>query len=164
MKKTATICLALITICMFSQCAGQKNLVKKSPVTFGEVTLESWRGVKNPKKTGISLYINIEEENGVQLQDVYFRGQQVKLDKIKKGSHLLYIARFEDVPTKKDMVMHQDPAQEYGNTMPETHKNKFPFTLKDNEAVVSFIKNDEIKYYKIEGIKTIDNVMEHKEY
>lgn len=58
---------------------------------------------------------------------------------------------------KKEMVMHRDPAAEYGNEVPKIEK-KIPFDLENDEAVLLYSVNGLEGYHKIKGIKQLEKV------
>lgn len=49
------------------------------------------------------------------------------------------------------MNMSKDPNDEYGNKPPK--KEKFPFELEEDEAVVKFARDGKYTYTKIKGIE-----------
>ena len=153
MKNLLFICIVILSA---SKCNDSDKLVKESPFKTGEVLSEAWESGKT--KSGVNLFIPIEESNEIELDSVYFRGEIVKLEKVQKDNYLVYIGRFKNASVfDKNIVMHSDPKKEAGNSPPQL-KNKMPFELKENEAVISFIEDGELKYYKIEDIKTSPTV------
>ena len=134
-----------------SKCDNSQKLVEKPPFKTGEVICEGWESEKN--KSGINLFIPIEEGKEIELDSVYFRGDIVKLEKVKRDNYLVYIGRFKNTSfANRDIVMHSDPKKEAGN-VPPLPKKKIPFELEENEAVISFIENGKEKYCKLENIK-----------
>jgi len=58
---------------------------------------------------------------------------------------------------EKEMIMHRDPAAEYGNEVPKMEK-KIPFDLENDEAILLYSVNGLEGYHKIKGIKQLDKV------
>ena len=131
-----------------SKCSSSQELVEKPPFKTGDVASEDW--VSKEGETGTNLFIPITEGKDIILDSVYFRGNIVKLERIKRDSYLVFIGKFPNA--ERDIVMHSDPRKEAGNK-PPLPKKKLPFELKENEAVVSFTEGEQVKYYKIENIK-----------
>ena len=52
-----------------------------------------------------------------------------------------------------NLVMDVDPKKEINNEIPETN---FPFDLKENEAVLSYLEKGVTKFYKVKNIKKTD--------
>lgn len=139
-----------------SKCNQSEKLVNTPPFTTGEVMCENWETGKY--ESGTNLFIPIEKGKEIELDSAYFRGQIVKLERIRKDNYLVYIGRFKNTPLyKKDMVLHSDPKKEAGNTVPIL-KKELPFELKENEAIVSFIEDGKEKYYKIKNVKVSPTV------
>ena len=134
------------------QCSSQK-LVTKPPFVLGEVVAEDWIAGVEGGGSGTNLFIPVESGRDILLDSVYFRNKVVKPKRIQRDNYLVYIGRFKKSSNQpKDMILHEDPKKEFGNTPPEL-KTTIPFSLKANEAVVSFSEKGKTKYYKIEGIK-----------
>lgn len=139
----------LIVMASFSQCASSKKIQDKSPVALEQVYCQSWVAGIEGGGSGINIFIPMKEEFS-QLDSVYFRGKVAKLEIIPDS--LLLVGRFKtDFNQPKDMVMHKDPKKEFGNEMPEIPKN-FPFDLKDDECVISYLEGQKTKYFKVKNI------------
>ena len=57
----------------------------------------------------------------------------------------------------KEMIMHRDPAAEYGNQVPQVEK-KIPFDLEDDEAILLYSVNGLEGYHKIKGINQLEKI------
>lgn len=137
----------------FTDCSTAQKLQNTAPVSFGDVYSQKWVAGVQGGGSGINLYIPISDEipQNIQLDSIYFRGKAAKLESIK-GKTVLYVARFENnFNQKNDIVMSNDPKQEYGNEAPSLQTN-IPFDLKDSEGVVSYKEADKTKYFKIGNI------------
>lgn len=148
MKSLLTIFYFSILILGASKCSNSQELVESPPFKTGDVVSEGW--VSAEGETGTNIFVPITEGKDIELDSVYFRGNIVKLEKVKRDSYLVYIGKFPRA--ERDMVMHADPKKEVGN-IPPLPKKKLPFELKENEAVVSFVEDGKEKYFKIENIK-----------
>lgn len=135
----------------FSQCASVK-FDQKPPFTVTNATYTSWvGGIKGASGTNVKFYYKTNAN--VVFEDIYYKGRLTKaeLKKDKKGT--LVVGYFKNESTAlRDLQLHSDPKQEYGNQPPKKIED-FPFELKDNEAVISFTEDGKTKYYKVANIK-----------
>jgi hypothetical protein len=153
--KTINKIVGLLTLTLvmasFSQCSSAQKLQKKAPTTFGEVYFQKWVSGVAGGGSGINIFVETLTDN-VQLDSVYFRGRAAKFE-VKPANKLLYIGRFlTDSNKNEHMIMSSDTNQEYGNKAPII-PSKIPFELKDNECVISYLSNNQTKYFKIENIE-----------
>jgi hypothetical protein len=139
-----------IIMASFSKCSSAHNLQKEAPTVFNEVYFEQWVSGMAQGPSGINIFIEVKNDN-VHLDSVYFRSKGAKLEVVNSNNHQ-YIGRFISKATeKRDIIMHKDASQEYGNQAPEIPVN-VPFKLEPNECVVSYKINGKTKYYKITNI------------
>lgn len=137
-------------------CSSQKKLESNPPFTIGATTAQQWVGGREESGMGMTLKIQISKMKGegVPLQSVYFRGDLSPLSMEMEAQGMMAVAKFEK--EKPDIIMHADSTKEVGNKPPKRKTNKnevFPFNLQPDEAVISYLENDKIKYTKITGIK-----------
>jgi len=132
----------------FSNCAGGKDtgysFDQEPPFTLGEVYYQDWVAGVREGGSGTNVYINIESyAEDVVIMDVYFRN---KKEKAKNSAQYFdqYVGYFKN-KARPDIIMDSDPVKESKNTPPES----FPFQLEDDEAVLSYLHKDEVKYFKI---------------
>tara|TARA_R110002049_G_scaffold122465_4_gene277323 strand:- start:7589 stop:8077 length:489 start_codon:yes stop_codon:yes gene_type:complete len=146
---TAFSFITLITIGFF-QCASVKPIESKSPLQIGEVYYQNWTAGIEGGGSGYNIFIPIESNsNDIVLDSMYFRGKSTK---IEYANDALLVGRFETkADQKQDIIMSNEPYAEYGNKVPELPQ-KTPFNLNDDDCVVSYLENDKIKYFKIDGI------------
>ena len=144
----------LILMASFSQCSTAQKLQKEAPAQFGDVYCQKWTAGIKGGGSGLNIFIPVMDKS-IQLDSVYFRGEVAKLE-VKAGDLPIYIGRFKtEVNQPKDIVMSSDANDEYTNQIPEKAKI-IPFELKDNECVVSYIKDEKILYYKISNVQEKD--------
>lgn len=118
------------------------------------ISCHTTKMIKNPpfkvekaiyEDTGNLKYrITIKTSNPqIVLDSVYFKNSKAKLS-FKEG----YFTAFITKPSllKKNLILHNDPKKEFGNT-PSANK-KIPFDLKREEAVISYSFKDKTYYYK----------------
>ncbi len=139
----------------FSACVPQKKLVDDVPFELGKPTCYDWVGGRAESGRGTILQLPLVKDAMAtpKLQQAYFRGKvaDIKMEKTTDG--WLAKANFrKNSGEKRDRVMHADPMKEVGN-QPPMIKEKFPFELKDDECVISFLDGDTVRYFKVSNIK-----------
>ncbi|MBT8253805.1 MAG: hypothetical protein KJO00_04605 [Bacteroidia bacterium] len=133
----------------FSQCSDKKKLEKQAPVTIDQPYFQRWTAGVEGGGSGMNIHIPVSDVN-IVLDSVYFRGRVAPLELKKEAGQ--YVGRFSsDFNKKKDMIMNEDPKEEYGNTMPEKLK-PIPFELKDNECVISYRDGKTVKYFMLSNV------------
>ncbi|MUP45161.1 hypothetical protein E0K83_05315 [Gramella sp. BOM4] len=143
MKKTVLFATGLFILAIFASCGSNKNLQEDIPAQFSEVYYKY-------TSDGIKLHIplvSIQEER-ISLDAVYFHGMKSPLVQSEERSNL-YVANFR--MGSDDMIMHEDPKKEYGNTAPQKPE-KSPVNLDNDEALLVFTQDNQTKYYKLTGI------------
>ncbi len=153
MKPFKSMSIIITLMSFFTSCSSAQKLKDKAPVSHDQVYSQEWVSGLKEVGSGINLFIPFAKEmpEHIQLDSVYFRGKSVQLEKIA-GENTLYVGRFTtEFNQKQDIVMSNDPNEEYGNQAPIL-KKKFPFDLKDSECVVSYQDGSKTHYFKIENI------------
>ncbi|UNY99681.1 hypothetical protein MQE36_04870 [Zhouia spongiae] len=159
MKSFSRYILGGFLIFSFAQCGSSQQYAGQDeiPFRFGEIAIENWTR-ENSKETGINLFFPLENDVDTVIDSVHFRGRIVHPEKIKRGSYVVYVARFMNKQEPGDVIMHADPKKESINQPPVIIKRS-PFELSPYEAVVSFMVNGETKYYKVSGIKETTSIV-----
>lgn len=143
MTKVLFFMACIFTLVLFSSCMSNKGLQDRAPAQFNEVyyTYDS---------NGIELNIPVSsiQNEQISLDAVYFHGMKSNLEKSESQPNL-YVANFR--MGSKDMVMHEDPKEEYGNQPPQMPEES-PFSIDKDEAILVFTQDDKIKYYMLTGI------------
>lgn len=139
-------------------CSSQKKLETTPPFTVGSATYEPWMAGSGESAAGHKVKIILTEmsEDEVALQNIYFRGQMAKVILELEHQGIMATARFEDL--KPDINMHADPQLEVGNQPPKIRESKgavFPFDIKDDEAILSYLESDKVKYVRVARVMAI---------
>ena len=133
----------------FSQCSSSKNpseiaLEISMPLTIEKPYFQSWIAGIQGGGSGINLYLP-SQNTTFKLDSAYFRGMTSKVKIINTG----FVSHFKTtLNQKEDIIMSEEDNAEYGNQIPE-NKNPFPFQLKENECVISYLEDNRTKYFKI---------------
>ena len=154
MKQLLQILSAGLVLFGLTGCANGKKIQEEAPLSLQQPYYTDWTG----ETSGLSLFIPVEDQQGVQLDSVYFRGRGAVLERSGAEPHL-YVAYFK-IPSEEgkstDVIMHIDPKKEYGNKPPQLPK-KIPFELQEGEAVVKYSRDGKEKYFRITGIQKKDS-------
>ncbi|NAS10934.1 hypothetical protein [Poritiphilus flavus] len=135
-------------------CSSQKKLETSTPFVLGPTICQDWIGGRAESGSGRVLRIAVREmpDEGISLQNVYFRGHMAKIDMVMEDNGMIALAKYELKSEKPDMIMHADSTKEVGNQPPKLKSKEFPFDLQKDEAVLSYLQDDKIKYVKISGV------------
>ncbi|MEE3999975.1 hypothetical protein V1T75_06455 [Tenacibaculum sp. FZY0031] len=142
----------LILALSFAKCASVKtennHPFKIESANYSNVT----GGVKGSySSTNLIIYFSAEEP--IDFQKVYFQNRITKAVVEQHNNQTYIAARYKTSSDdeQKDIVLHADPKKEIGNT-PNTPTEEFPFKLKENEAMVSYVIGEKTYYAKVENI------------
>lgn len=145
--KTNKFLLALTIILNFSQC-GSTNFETSPPFEIESAIYHAWTEGQS-RIRGLNVTIQLKSTSTIEFDTCYFRKRSTKIE--VRGSSLL-IANFTTSPKNvTDIILHSDPIKEFKNKIPEP--NKFPFKLKENEAVLGYPLNGKKRYVKIKDLK-----------
>jgi len=119
------------------------ELEKESVLNPYKTYFHAWIGGIKNGDSGYNIYFpNLNANNNVKLDSIYFRGIKGKLSE----GRATYIANLYN-PSPYDRDMSIEAAFKK-----EDKSKKFPFELSNTECVISYIENGERKYFKISGL------------
>lgn len=128
----------IILISLTFQCASSKyNFVTQSTKSFKvkTVTFQKWYGDYD-QGTGLNIFVPIvDKADNITIDSVYFRKFKAQLVRNYSRYTAVIKNNFENNTTKISKK-----------------KAKDPFNLSDNECVIRYIENDQIKYLKVKGM------------
>ena len=158
MKSIKTNLIIIVTLCFgLTSCSSQKALQTDVPFEIGKATVQEWMGGREESGTGYLVTVPVSAiTNEVRFLELFYRGQigQVTTENTEEG--FMVQANFANAPSNPDLVMHDDPKKEVGNQPPSVQggsTKKFPFELASQEAVLSYVVKNRVKYVKISGLK-----------
>lgn len=140
-KLLITLLLGITVVC----CSSVK-FDKKPPFRVTKSTYNI--DVSNSK----SIYIEYSTQNNIQFDSIFFQKQKAKLE-AKNLDGITYVFAVFPSLEKPDLVLDNNPVKELNNPIPKLEK--FPFKLKDNEAVISYRVNNKTIYYKIGNLQRV---------
>lgn len=140
----------LAIIFSFTQC-GSMKLQKNPPFKIEKSSYNNWTGGQSGV-SGTKVEIVLTENSNIVFDSLFFKNKSTKVEIKTDSDKTLLIGHFNTSNRqKRDLVLDIDATKEIKNTIPEV--NKFPFDLKDNEAILSYKDGDKIKYYKIINVE-----------
>lgn len=145
--------MLLFTLGLFG-CSSQKKLTKEAPFRVVGAECQTWVGGR--EETGIGTEVTLILEGlstQVNLDQLYFRGRVGDLSVTRTEAGKLARCTFTD--QEKKISMHSDPMKEVGNQPPRMKsaaEKEFPFQLGSDEAVISYLEKDRMRYFKVTGV------------
>ncbi|PKA82889.1 hypothetical protein ATE92_1029 [Ulvibacter sp. MAR_2010_11] len=123
-------------------------LTENPPFTLGEVYFQEWIAGTPQGGSGTNVHITFENfTEDIVVQDIYFNKKVIKAQNSPQYRKQ-YVGYFKN-EMAQDLVMDSNPVKEAQNTPPKT----FPFALKVDEAVVSYLHKGKTAYYKISNME-----------
>lgn len=143
LKKAIYAIVFTCTLSSFYQCASPKvattNFEQQPPFTIKPVVFQEWYAGIKVGGTGINVFVPVSSVNeGIVFNEVYFRNLKGKL--VKSGN--------------KYTAVLKNPSRHYTFQKPEKPAD-YPFDLKDNECVISYVENGQTKYHKIVSLNEV---------
>ena len=150
MKPFYLLSIVLLTT-LITQCKSTK-FDKTPPFTITRATYHYWVGGM-PGVSGVNVFIGYQTDKNITFDSIYFANKKVKAQtKLVKGkTYLIGYFNTSTINSKEDLILHRNGKKEFGNKPPV--KEKFPFKLKENEAVISFREKGKTKYYKVKNLQ-----------
>ncbi len=110
----------------------------------------TYSNLENGIKT---ININYNSEKNVAFDSIFYNNQKTKVSFKNQENGKMIFSQFKnnDLDKLQNLQMEGESKKEFGNK-PTTKKEKIPFILKDNEAILSYKENGKIKYYKVENL------------
>ena len=137
-------------------CANSYKLEKKPELNI----LESYYKIKNSGvkggDSGYSIYLMLGEDanldnKNINIKGIYFKEKYADLKYQTLGKYQTFIKENNN----SDRLESESNLKE---SIEEVKEDKIPFDLKDTEAVISYVMNEKMKFFKVvlEKKKTMD--------
>ena len=121
----------------------------KPPFKVISATYSNWVGGQQGV-SGINLVFYLESKESINFQKIYFNKKEIKVEsKVEKGKIILSGNISTSTINNNHLEQDIDKKKEIKNELIDT---PFPFKLKENEAVLSYLEKDKIKFYKVEKL------------
>lgn len=146
--KIISLPILLITL---TKCASYK-LESTAPFNVVSATSYSRVGGMPGSPGGTEVKIVYTANTEITFDSIYYQNKKAKTRTFTENKGKVVSAIFYNSTTPKDIQMHSDASKEYGNSAPNDDK-EIPFTLKDDELVISYIEGSKTKYFKTGPVK-----------
>ncbi len=136
----------------FAQC-GSAQFEKNPPFIIKSTSYYNVIGGR-PGNSSTDVKIVFSASKKVTFEKLYFRNRVSDVN-VSSGGDVTYLIASYVTSTNRgihDIQLHEDPKREYGNTIPPK-KEKIPFELSENEAVLSYKEGGDTKHIKITTLK-----------
>ena len=150
MKFLKIISLPILLITL-TKCASYK-LESTAPFNVVSTTSYSRVGGMPGSPGGTELKIVYTADTDITFDSIYYQNKKAKTRTFTENKEKVVSAIFYNSTTPKNIQMHSDATKEYGNSAPNDDK-EVPFTLKDDELVISYIEGNKTKYFKAGPVK-----------
>ena len=132
-------------------CATNYKLEKKSVLSFNESYYNLWSSGVKGGGAGFNVYLVVDKSSNLdkrntKIEGIYFKEKYTQLKDQGFNKYQAFVK--EDNNLERLEI---DNSKEVKAA--EIEKKKIPFNLKESEAVVSYLINDEQKYVKIKLTK-----------
>ncbi len=150
------ILLLVFLACIFIQCNITKSRSKITKIIVSKTTTnpkvysQTWVAGIRDGGSGVNLFIEKSVLGDIIPVQIYFKKEVVNVEE----SLNMYVARFKTPinqpksSTINDYNMSNNPKDEYGNKVLKI-STKPIFKLANDEAVISYLTNDELQYIKL---------------
>ena len=154
--KIMKILCTLTLLLGFSQC-GSNTFVKNPTFKVEKAFYNNWVGGQ-PGVSGTKVEMHLKDASEINFDALYFQGKVTKVEVSMKDGFTQVIGHFSTSKTqKRDVILDLDATKELENKVPSLEK--FPFELKENEAVLRFKKGVKTLYFKIENISKVQSML-----
>lgn len=156
MSKHIKKIVPILILIGFTNCStSQKiDLQEKSPFNIVAAFAQEWTAGQKDGGSGTNVQITVQNVDSAtyEFKDFYFRGSKTTLQDASTKNNGLYVAYFiNPIKIEKEIILHKDHKKEAGNEPPHLQEN-FPFILENDEGVISYTENGNLKYYKLKNI------------
>ncbi len=147
------ICGLITVVFVLFGCASRKELKTELPFRLGQVYAQRWIVEENPEEIGYDVIIPIRSLNTrrATLQKLYHRGKviDVKIELRKIGA--IAVAEYPMEILQEMTLTMVDGSLNDGESIFD--ESLLPFKITETQAVLTYLEDGEIKYFKIEGIR-----------
>lgn len=146
MNKTSVLGVCILTL-LFG-CGTNYNLEKKSGLDFSNSFYTEWNSPVNGGGSGFNIYLLITQasalrKNELKIEGIYFKNSYSNLKAQKENFYQAFIG----VHVNESISFEQLPSIEENKE--KSLKEKIPFVLNKNEAIVVLKAGERKKYVKI---------------
>jgi len=152
MKLAAPLILGLVFLSIVNCKTAQEPVLQFQSTAPLEITApyyNSWVAGIEGGGSGINVFLPLKENGKISIDSLHFRGEKSAVETRDK----LIIGRFRhSTNPKKDIIMSSNPQDEYNNKR-VLKRDTSPFSLTQNECVISYRVKGKRLYYKLSNLK-----------
>ncbi|WP_435675513.1 hypothetical protein [Polaribacter sp.] len=143
--------LSIVVILLsFLQCKSVK-LDKGIPFEITSASYTNWDGGQ-AGVSGTRVEIKLKTASNIIFDSLYFQNKVTKVEVKNNKETTLLMGHFNTSKRNdRDFILDMDSKNELHNPIPE--RKKFPFKLKENEAIIRYRISDTVRYFKIENVQ-----------
>lgn len=151
MKSNAKNTMLLLSLIALINCKSLESRVVESqkPIQIINPYFKPWVSGVRGGGSGITVFLPVQNLNGITPDSIHFRGQRVKAF----YENNTIIGRFQTPHNQPQEVIlsNESMAEVKNQLLPKYQPSQFD--LKLNDCVLSYIKQNKRGYYKIENLK-----------
>tara|TARA_B110000238_G_C16098199_1_gene427075 strand:+ start:407 stop:895 length:489 start_codon:yes stop_codon:yes gene_type:complete len=153
--KVIKLLFILSIVCCFYKCSGTIFVTSPS-FNVDKAFYNKWIGGL-PGVRGVKLELHLKNVDGIVFDSLFFQNKSTKAVVRVLGTKIQLLGHYSTSKrTKTDFILDRNVQKELKNPFPVIQKT--PFNLKENEAVLSYIKGGKRLFFKIENIKRLQSV------
>ncbi|WP_440879636.1 hypothetical protein [Tenacibaculum sp. C7A-26P2] len=153
--KTINIIYTCFFAISFSQCVSQK-FENNPPFTIKSAIYKNVTGGRAGNNS-LDIHLTFSSKKKIEFDKLYFQNRITKaVIEIKSGVKYI-MGRYNTSPQNPRFLF--DKATLESKEIKNGKQEKFPFELKENEAILSYKEHGTIKFYKISSLKKDRHVM-----
>ena len=151
MNNTSRLLFYFLILMSFINCSTVKTntFVEAAPFVITAPYYNSWIAGIEGGGSGINVFLPVSDIRNIVVDSMHFRGEKSAVETRDK----LIIGRFRNSTNrKKDIIMSSNPQDEYNNKR-VLKRDTSPFSLTQNECVISYRVKGKRLYYKLSNLK-----------
>ena len=151
MNNTSRLLFYFLILMSFINCSTVKTntFVEAAPFVITAPYYNSWIAGIEGGGSGINVFLPVSDIRNIVVDSMHFRGEKSAVETRDK----LIIGHFRySTNPKKDIIMSSNPQDEYNNKR-VLKRDTSPFSLTQNECVISYRVKDKRLYYKLSNLK-----------
>ena len=157
MKLTNFFALGIVFLTVLNCKTSKESVLQFQSTAPLEITApyyNSWIAGVQGGGSGTNVFLPLKENGNIVIDSLHFRGEKTAVETRDK----LIVGRFRhSTNTQKDIIMSSNPQDEYNNKR-DLIREPSPFTLAQNDCVVSYTVDGKRLYYKISNLKKGESV------
>ena len=151
MNNTSRLLFYFLILMSIINCSTVKTntFVEAAPFVITAPYYNSWIAGIEGGGSGINVFLPVSDIRNIVVDSIHFRGEKSAVETRDK----LIIGRFRhSTNRKKDIIMSSNPQDEYNNKR-VLKRDTSPFSLTQNECVISYRVKGKRLYYKLSNLK-----------